>query len=172
MSTYTDQINLLGSTVWLPAMHSSQAATALRQELETILAEEPLPPTMRESLYRLQGLGWGIIWHISYSGEEEINTYSLSPRANTWASKTLERLEREHKPEALPGVPLDSLVTLVEAAQITGLKRQTILARIQSADNPLPAYRVGRQYMVAREDLAAWRPKRPGPRTAHGAAAE
>lgn len=163
MSTYTDQIRIHGRTIWLPPMRSTAAATALRAELERILAEERTAD-LRQALEYLQVHGWAIVWQISGTGGPESDTYSLLARPSTWASKTISRLEAEHKPEALPGVALDSLLTLAQAAQEAGLTRQTILARIQSPDNPLPAYRVGRQYMVSREDLAAWRPKRPGPK--------
>lgn len=163
MSTYTDQISVHGRTVWLPSMRSSAAATALRQELERVLAEE-FASDLRQALEYLQVHGWGIVWQISGTGGPESDTYALIPRGGTWASKTVARIEAAHRPEALPGVPLDSLLTLEQAAQITGTKRQTILSRINSADNPLPAHRVGRQYMVSREDLAAWRPRKSGPK--------
>lgn len=165
MSTYTDQIRIHDRTVWLPAMGSMQAATALRQELEEIMADVPTAD-LRQALTVLQVRGFAVVWHISGLPGPEDDTYSLRPRRDTWASATLERMEREHAPEALPGVPMSNLLTLAEAAQETGVKRQTILARIQSADNPLPALRVGRQYMVTREDLAAWRPRRTGPKAA------
>lgn len=166
MSTYTDQVYIHGRTVWLPGMHSTAAATALRKTLEDIMAEAA-PADLRQALELMQVHGWAIIWQISGASGPEADTYALRARPETWASKTLERLEREHKPEALPGVALDQLVTLAEAAELTGLKRQTILARIKAGT--LAALRVGRQYMVEREALTAWRRGKPGPRSAEEA---